>query len=464
MPVSGRYPAPVPGTLHDATPVEPGPGGTPGDDDVRRRRAVVALAVWGALILVSVAWGAYVTEVGERLRIHAPPLTGTYDWRIGRNVAPAVVLGVAVVAFGPSLARRLSWARVLVLVGLGSIAWAVSLGIFDGIDALTDPLLPKQYIRSVPKVGDPFTFLSQFTDRITTYNIHTQGHPPGMVLVLWVLDRVGLGGLGWNAVLVFAGGGAGAVAALVALREVAGEASARTAAPFMVVMPAAIWWTSGDAFFSAVAGWGVTLVVLATGRTGRRADVLAFGGGLLFGVAAFLSYGLVLLAAIPLVVAVARRRFRPIVVACVGALPVFLAFLAAGFWWFAGLAATRERYFAGVASRRSYAYFLVGNLGAFAIATGPAVAVALAWLRDRGVWLLVGGALVVVALADLSGMSKAEVERIWVPFVPWVVLATAAFISDPDRRRRMRHPTVRAWLGLQVASGLLVQLAVRSPW
>ncbi len=29
-------------------------------------------------------------------------------------------------------------------------------------------------------------------------------------------------------------------------------------------------------------------------------------------------------------------------------------------------------------------------------------------------------------LADLSRMSKAEVERIWLPFVPWLLLSTGA--------------------------------------
>ena len=38
------------------------------------------------------------------------------------------------------------------------------------------------------------------------------------------------------------------------------------------------------------------IVVLATGRAGRRSDRLALLGGLLFGVTAFLSYGLILLA------------------------------------------------------------------------------------------------------------------------------------------------------------------------
>ena len=41
-----------------------------------------------------------------------------------------------------------------------------------------------------------------------------------------------------------------------------------------------------------------------------------------------------------------------------------------------------------------------------------AIAVALPRLHDRNTWLLVGSILAVVALADVSGMSKAEVERI----------------------------------------------------
>jgi hypothetical protein len=423
--------------------------------------AAVALVLWGALVSISFVWGEHIAETVTRLEIHALPLTGPFEWRVGRDAIAAVVIALVVVVVGPPIARRGTWKQLMVLVALGSIAWAAALAVVDGWGGLTDLLLPGQYLRTVPKVGDPFTFLSQFTDRIATYNIHTQGHPPGMVMLLWAMDQIGLEVAIIDAVLVFAGGAAAAVAALVALRELAGEDRARAVAPFMVLVPAAIWWTSGDAFFSAVGGWGVTLVVLATGRTGRRADALALGGGLLLGLVAFLSYGLVLLAVIPLVVAVARRRFRSLVLACIGALPMFVAFLLGGFWWPAGLQATRERYLAGVASTRPYSYFVVGNLGAFALATGPAVAVALSWLRDRRAWLLVGGALLVVALADVSGMSKAEVERIWLPFVPWVVLATAAFGVG---RSQAHDRWVRPWLALQVGTGLLVQLAVRSPW
>jgi hypothetical protein len=242
-------------------------------------------------------------------------------------------------------------------------------------------------------------------------------------------------------------------------REVAREAVARAAAPFLALAPAAIWWSSGDAFFAGVAAWAVTLVVLATGRTGRRADRMALAGGLLFGLTAMLSYGLVLLALIPLLVAIARRRARPLVVAGLGAVAVGLAFLATGFWWFAGLEATGARYWAGVAGRRPYSYFVVGDLAAFALALGPAVAIGLATMKDRRLGLLVGGALAAVVLADLSGMSKGEVERIWLPFVPWVLLACASIARD----RLPAGATRLALLG-QAASAVAIQAAVRSPW
>ena len=333
-------------------------------------RTLIALGAWIALILVAAKWGDHVVTVGDRLRINAPPLTGAYRTRAGTVLLVPIAVAAIIAWYGPRLSRTLRWELLVGVAMAGAIVWAIALGLNDGWRGLTDPLLRNQYIRTVPKVGNPFTFLSTFTERLPSYNIHTKGHPPGMVLVLWSLDRMGLGGLGANLALVLAGGAASVAAVMVAAREVAGEAAARAAAPFLVLAPAAIWWSSGDAFFAGVSAWAITLVVLATGTEGRGADRLALAGGLLFGATAMLSYGLVLLAVLPVVIAVARRRFRPLVVASLGAGLIFVAFLAAGFWWLAGLAGTRTQYWAGVASRRPYSYFVVGNLGAFALAVG----------------------------------------------------------------------------------------------
>ena len=186
--------------------------------------------------------------------------------------------------------------------------------------------------------------------------------------------------------------------------------------------------------------------------------MLALSGGALWAVSVFLSYGIVLLASVPAVVAWRRGRVRVLGLACA---PVAVAVgLAAvgGFWWFDGLDATREAYALSLARVRPYPYFVVANIAAAAIAVGPAVWVGLTRLRSGEAWMLAGGALVAIVLADLSGLSKAEVERIWLPFLPWLVAgAVAAFAESSPAARR-------GWLGVQLAWALLVQALVMSPW
>ena len=286
-----------------------------------------------------------------------------------------------------------------------------------------------------------------------------------MVLVLWTLARAGLGGPAWAAALCIAGGAAAVPAVLVTLRAVAGEgeegeARARVAAPFLAFAPAAVWVaTTADAFYTGLAAGGVASLALAVRRHDRRGDALAATGGLLLAGVAFCTYGAVALApmAIAVVMTGSRRRWRPLLIAGLAAGAVAGTFAAAGFWWLDGLGATRALYAAGVAAHRPYGYFLLANLAAFALVVGPASAAGLPRLRGRGAWLLAGAALAAVAVADLSGLSKAEVERIWLPFAPFVLVATCALAARPGR-------AARGWLGVQVATALALQLVVRTKW
>ena len=418
---------------------------------------VGALGLYFAIVVISNRWGEALLARGVRLQIMTPPLNGSLDWRPGQTAIPALICGVALLFVIPFVADRCRWSSVLGLSALGSVGWAIALALVDGSEALTEPLLRNQYLNSIYQVGNVHTYLSTFTERLPGYNIHTKGHPPGFVVLLWAMHHLGLQGVRWEAAVVFAGGAAAVVAVMVAVRDVAGEATARRTAAFLVLTPAAIAWTSGDPFFAGVGAWAVTLVILSTGRTGRRRDGLAAAGGVLFGWAAFLSYGLLPLVLIPVVIAVWRRTLRPLVIAGGVAAAVTLAIWGGtGFAVWEGLAATRVQYFRGVGGRRPYDYFLLANLGAFALAIGPATAVALARLRQRPMVVLVGAAVAVVLFSDLSGMSKAEVERIWLPFVPWVMAAGAVLLTT--------RWVTRGWLAVQVGSALLVAVAIRSPW
>jgi methylthioxylose transferase len=430
--------------------------------DTASSPAVLTLAVlgaWSTVIVVAHVLLERLQAAGANIRIQAAPLVGTFELRLSTRLVAAIAVGAAVAFVGPPLVHLVGWRTLLVGSSAAAALWAVSLALVDGAEGLTRPLEARtEYFTDVASVGSPGAFLSTFVDRIGDYSIHVQGHPPGLLLLLSGMDRIGLGGSGWAATLFIAGGVSAVPAVLVTVREIAGETMARRAAPFLVVAPVAIWMaSSADALFMGVSAWPVALVVLGMGREGHRSDAYALAGGLLFGATAFLSYGLVLLAIVPVVVAWQRRRLRPIALAAVGAALVFLGFLAAGFSWIAGLLATRERYFAGVGSRRPYVDFLVANAASFAIALGPAIVVALARLRDRRLWLLVGGALVVVGAAMISGMSKGEVERIWLPFAVWLLPAGAALATG-------RYRVTTGWLGLQVAVAIAVAIVVKTSW
>ena len=425
---------------------------------------VVAVLAWVGLIVLSNRVGQVMLDGGRRLRILAPPLIGTFHLGPKGGFGPlalaAPAIALLVVRVGPRLAVDLRWRVLLTGTVAATLAWTVSLAVMSGWHSLQGPMeLPGHYLGDVGAVGSPTVFLSHFVERIGTYGTHVRAHPPGFVLLLALLARLGLGGGGWAAALVIGGGVAAVPAVLLTLRAVAGESAARRAAPFLVLAPTALYVaTTADAFFAGVAAWSVALVVLAsTTEPGRRADRRALGGGLLFGAALMLSYGLALVAIIPIAVAVARGVARPLALAGLAALAVLAAARLAGFSWWAGLAATRHEYLASVASVRPYGYFLFANLAALAIITGPATVVGLVRLRDRGVALLVGAALAAVMVADLSGMSKGEVERIWLPFAVWL-LPAAAFATRGDRGR------TRGWLWAQVGVALAVQMGVRTNW
>ena len=66
--------------------------------------------------------------------------------------------------------------------------------------------------------------------------------------------------------------------------------------------------------------------------------------------------------------------------------------------------------------------------------------------------LLVLAALLALLAADLSGMSKAETERIWLPFAMWL-LPACAFLTRP-----------RAWLTAQATLALLLNHLLLTGW
>lgn len=433
--------------------------------DVARSGAPVDIAVAAgvvALVLVARWWGLRLVHHGAVLLLAAgEPLAGPVRTRTGHATVAALVLAVAYVLLLPQLSARLRWPALLAGSAVCAAAWSVTLALVDGVqNGLVARLTGKdEYLHDLHRfTGGPGNLLHTFAGRVSgggpqQWATHVGGHPPGALLTFWTLDRLGLGGGGWAAALCVAGGALAVPAVLLTVRSVADERIARAAAPFLVVAPAAVWIAaSADAWFLGVTAWGVACLALGAER---RSDALALVGGLLLGYGCYLSYGLLLLAPLAVAVVLLRRGWRTLVLAALGVAAVVLAFAAGGFWWLDGLSATRARVEGGAAAARPYGYFLVANVAALAIAVGPATVAGLVRLRGRSPlrWLALP-ALAGIAFADLTGLSRGEVERIWLPFMPWLIVAAALL---PTRHRR-------GWLAAQLAVGITVQTLVVSLW
>ena len=222
----------------------------------------------------------------------------------------------------------------------------------------------------------------------------------------------------------------------------------------------------------AVVAWGLACLALASRpeAAARRRWGWSVAAGLLLGCSVLMSYGMPLMGLVALAVITAGRAWRtpvfPVTVAA--ALVPVLGFAVAGFAWWEAYPVLHERYWDGIASIRPASYWLWGNLAALAVITGPAVWGGLGVLvtrvrpsarqvlpePERVVLLLAGAMLLVVLAADASRMSKSEVERIWVPFVPWLTLTVA--LLPP----RWRSPALLA----QVVSALAVQHLAYTTW
>ncbi len=130
-------------------------------------------------------------------RRSAPPRLGaTADDRVPRSRGGSGC-GDRVVAARRAASAALERApRGVVRVCCGASPWC-SPRVHHGPGGLTEPLTGRfEYLGQVGAVGSPGSFLAGFADavRARTYSVHVHGHPPGFLLVLWLLDRIGLGG------------------------------------------------------------------------------------------------------------------------------------------------------------------------------------------------------------------------------------------------------------------------------
>ncbi len=459
------------------------------------RAPVIGLAV--GVVLVA---AAMIVPAAFDWNVHIntfPPVYADWAPRLGPGTASAVLIAILGTLYAANLAASLSWRRLLLVTWVVGVLWMLALATVDGGNIGHILGIYNEYLRTAQGTPDLHATLQIYVDRIpfnpttdwpakvadpliaeraietpfdprSNWPAHLAGHPPGALTFFVVLVRLGLGSTFAAGMVVTLIAATTALAVMIVLRTLGAEGIARTAAPFLVLGPAAIWQcVSADAMFAAVAAWGLAALTLAaTSQANRRMLGWSVPAGLLLGFTVMLSYGLILIGLLALAVLFLSRNWKPLVPVALVATAVVLTYAAFGFAWWEGFSVLRERYWDGVAAIRPGAYWTWANLAALTFCAGLLMPAGIAQVvarwhaRDtqdpqvRVAVVLSGAAALTVLAADLSQMSRAEVERIWLPFVPWLLVGCALL---PQRWRR-------PGLALQVVAALVIQHLLKSAW
>jgi methylthioxylose transferase len=385
---------------------------------------------------------------GHELGLTFPPFVGKWEpevtawalvaaglfaaaiWAAPRLLSPTFPpAAFAGTVFGLTLALRLA----LGAASRGTQEWS---HVFDpaGFEGANE------YLAALPALRyGPGFFVDRFAELVPALPVHAAGHPPGLLLVMHALAIKTPGAL---AALCIVGGALLAPLAYALARGLLDDGSARVAALLTASAPSVLLFgaTSADALYAVLgllAAWPLT--------SARLPVVLA--GAVLLAVASLFAWSLLGIGVWAAALAWRRRGRREmlaLVLLCgVALVAVHAAFAAlTGFDPIGAIRATEQVYRRGIASERPYWFWLPGSPTAFLVMLGLPIA----WLGLRALAAGDDAAVAifsVLVLAALAGFTKAEVERIWLSFAPFVCIAAASVLSA-DRLR-----PVLALLGAQ---------------
>jgi hypothetical protein len=418
----------------------------------------------GALLLVAgwTAVGLLVERSGTVLGTATPPFVMGWLPRIDPWAVAAVVVLGALVACAPALLELPRWAFLTTLtaaaLAAGLAVGAARTGAHDWT-AIFDTApggsfeAKNEYLPGLPALsyGSRF-FLDRFAELAPAVPVNVAGHPPGLLLFAH------LTALTTSARFAALCIGAAALCAPLTYSLARGlghdERVARTASLLAAASPGLLVFgvTSADAVYAALGTAAAALLV-------RRSWAARTAGAAVLALAAFCSWALLAAGAFAVLVAWRREGWQPaarLAVLCAIPFLVLNAWLAAAYGYdpIGTLRATEAVYRQSLAQIRPYWFWVLGSPVAWMASAG--LPLAGGWLvavrrRDPGALALAA----VIVIAAVLAFTKAETERIWLPFVPLACAAAATTIST----RRLR-----AVLLALVAQALVTQVLFDTVW
>jgi hypothetical protein len=467
--------------------------------------AAAALLFWGYHLYLVARLGKGDLHIGTLHDRHALPLYSNWNLNLSLWLLPALlVFGALLLLCRPLfLEPRLGPARTLLvafalflLVGFSVCAIDIHRQ-QDGSWFLPFAYAYKQkaleYWGDVPRVerwGGVQAFLEKYStsayfDRLS---FHAATHPPGGVLFLWLVTRPFGQSLAAAVIATVAFTGLSLLPLFLLARRLHGEPVARRAVALYLMVPNVVLFTttSMDGPFSVFPIASLWLFYEAAfARSGARAAWLGVALGAAMALSAFMTYATCLMGLFFGVVATLsffadRERFRRMAAALAAAVATFAALFVAlqlvtGFKPLEALrrsiARDQEGMGTGYESIERFLQIGLCNLLAFLLAAGiPLTVLWLSELRHAvaarppgagGVFVAASGAALLIAA--FSTLFTAEVERIWLFLVPWLVVPAASRLYEWRRSTGSELPFFTAAI-LLCAQTVVFEVVLNTRW
>ncbi|MEX5634543.1 hypothetical protein [Parafrankia sp. FMc2] len=410
------------------------------------RAQAVDLGIWAVAAAAGLLLTALITASGVDLGARSDHAAAPFQqaWRTPA-VAPAVLLPILVAVVTLLLAGRsahLRWSALLVGSFAGSLGWSLALATAAGPGLAGGLRPPAAYLVAADAVGDdPLAYLASWTSQVSDLGPgldgsgataggggQLAGHPPGPVLLVWALDRLGVSGATALGLALTALTALSVPLVAIAVRSLCHETAARRAVPVLVLTPWALWAAASPHAVTVLPAAAALAVGVVGCEPGRRWRLLwALASGLLLGVTSLFDYPAVWLGVGVAAAYFVRRRPLMNVLTGLGALLPFWLFLAWGFSWSDGLAAARVD--AGIATMLAW---LALDVVVVLLAGGPVLVRALRRLRLTPGWPFLVGAAAAALFSLCAGLAWGGAELSWLPLAPWLAVAALAPRPRPD--------------------------------
>ncbi len=450
---------------------------------------LACLIVLGIYIAVIVLLG---TETGKRST--APPWYAWVRYPPTKTRPQAIFLVFPVIVYGGWMlfvrrivARKMADAIVLPVAVLAVLAMNATTAMMDGgADAIWKPfgfyLRGAEFFGDVPAVraAGVSQFLHDYVRYLYRYSIHTRTHPPGPVLVLYLVSCLfgsGPAAASWGADVITA---TAVVPFFLLARRLAGWQVAAVALGLYVVTPSLVLYgaTSMDGVTLVALLWAMYFLLRTIDRPGILIAVVA---GLAVAVGLLMSYVVVCVGALIAVYAMLASRekvwavFGCLMISVLVPVAAFVA-IYAGTGFNLVQCFEASRFYDHYAMRTfsvsfpRYVDISFSNLVAFLVGIGFPVVIL--WGKQtalsakfRPYWTSadrfnVAGVICVVVFS-FAKLFTHETERIWLFFIPPALIGAACWIARADGKSNR----LREWaMGLMFAQTWVFQLLLFTLW